>query len=379
MIKITNKQNCSGCHACASVCPKNCISMQRDEEGFLYPSVNENNCIKCGLCVRSCPILTPKESKKQESDIYACGAYSKRREIRKNSSSGGIFTLVAEQVINKGGIVFGASFDADFSVFHKSATTTNELAQFRGSKYVQSTIGNTYNEAKEHLDSGKLVLFTGTPCQIAGLYSYLNKEYDNLITQDIICHGVPSPMVWQEHLKAIEKQKSEQIESICFRDKSTGWTTYSFTSIFKNGRAYTTRDSQYMKAFLSNLCLRPSCYECAFKTKVRQSDITLADFWGIDNIMPEMNDEKGTSLILINSPKGKELFDAIKNDITYKETEMDEAIKYNSSAIKSASLPKNRNSFIVDVRNKGFEKASKKHLKTPFLIRLKRKIKSLLK
>ena len=379
MIEIINKKKCSGCYACVSTCPKNCISMQRDEEGFLYPSVNEKNCIKCGLCIKACPILIPSKSDKTEADVKAYAVCSEEKEIRRKSSSGGIFSLIAENVINKGGVVFGASFNGDLSVSHKSTETIDEIAQFRGSKYVQSTIGDTYKNAKEYLDDGRLVLFTGTPCQIGGLYSYLNKTYDNLITQDIICHGVPSPLVWQKYLQSLECRNGDKVTNIYFRDKRSGWTTYSFTAEFESRSIYSTRNCEYMKAFLSNLCLRPSCYDCSFKSKVRQSDITLADFWGIDNIMPEMNDEKGTSLVFVNSPKGQRLFDEIKAFTMHKEADINQAIEYNSAAIKSVAENKNRASFMKAVSKYGFGKKTERFLTPSFMVRLKRKIRSLLK
>ena len=381
MINIKQKEKCSGCHACESVCPKKSISMVNDSDGFLYPQIDSGLCIKCGVCVKSCPILSPKENIKIKEDMCAYGAYSNTKEIRRNSSSGGIFTEIATHVIKSGGVVFGAAFNDDFSVSHKMADSIEKLSMFRGSKYVQSTIGNTYNEAKSLLKEGKLVLFTGTPCQIGGLYSYLNKDYDNLITQDIICHGVPSPMVWQKYKEYQENKNGSKMQSVQFRNKDSGWKKFSMKLEYINGEKNFNDLGKdlFLKSFLSNLCLRPSCYDCSFKTDVRQSDITLADFWGIANVMPDMDNDKGISLVIVNSQKGKNLFKNIQDNITFQETNLDEAIKYNSAAVKSVNKPKGRESFIKHVEKNGFYKASKKHLGVGTVNRIKRMIKRIFK
>ena len=381
MINISDKSKCSGCHSCASICPKNCIEMVVDNEDLLYPQIDTSKCVNCGLCEKSCPIITRKEINKTENDISAFAAYTKNEEIRLNSSSGGLFTEIATYVINNGGAVFGAAFNEDFSVSHQSATTVEELAKFRGSKYVQSTIGNTYNEVKSILKEGKLVLFTGTPCQIGGLYSYLNKDYDNLITQDIICHGAPSPMVWKKYKEYQENKNGSKLQSVQFRNKDTGWKTYSVVFSFENGSKcmQKSENDMYIRSFISNLCLRPSCYDCSFKTAIRQSDITLADFWGIENVIPEMDNDKGNSLLLINSQKGKALFEKIKDNITYKEADLNEALKYNSAATQSVQKPQNRDLFISTIKKEGFEKIQDKFFKKTMLTKIKIKIKNFIK
>ncbi|MBO5439481.1 MAG: Coenzyme F420 hydrogenase/dehydrogenase, beta subunit C-terminal domain [Clostridia bacterium] len=381
MIYIENKEKCSGCHACVDICPKSCISMVSDNEGFLYPKVDESTCIKCGLCVKACPIITPKERTKSIDGIKAYGAYSNTKEIRRYSSSGGLFTEIATYIINNGGVVFGAAFNEDFSVSHKMVDTIEGLSVFRGSKYVQSTIGNTYKEAKELLTEGKLVLFTGTPCQIGGLYSYLGKDYENLITQDIICHGVPSPMVWQKYKEYQENKNNSTINAVQFRNKDSGWKSYSVVLGFDNDKEYRQKSGNdlYIKSFLTDLCLRPSCYNCSFKGKVRESDITLADFWGIENVIPEMDNDKGISLMLVNSLRGQALFEKIKDNVTYKETDLDEALKYNSAAVESVTKPKNREKFIRTVNNQGFEKASKKYLGVGTISYIKRILRKILR
>ncbi len=382
MITIEEKKNCSGCHACKSACPKNCISMKADEEGFLYPVIDKEQCIDCGICEKICPIITPVENIKKESDIVAYAAYTKDENIRLNSSSGGLFTEIATHVITRGGVVFGAAFDSDLAVRHRFVENIEELSIFRGSKYLQSTIGNAYHESEEFLKSGRMVLFTGTPCQISGLYSYLKKPYDNLITQDIICHGVPSPAVWQKYIDHIEKNTDSNVKSVFFRDKTNGWKKYSVRVSFENEKESRTgmNKDYYMRSFLSDLCLRPSCYNCNFKDKIRISDFTLADFWGIQNIIPEMDDDKGTNLIFVNSQKGKQIFDSIKSNIVYKAVDMDEAIKYNPAMIKSAEMPKNRTNYMNSIYTERFDVVVKKYAnKTTLTKRVFNRIKRIIK
>lgn len=379
MIRITEKSKCTGCSACSSICPKQCITITADNEGFLYPVVNAELCINCGLCEKVCPILNGKTST-NEREIKAYAAINNNEEIRLKSSSGGIFTLIAESVIDKGGVVFGAAFDNDFKVIHKYTETKEGLEDFRGSKYVQSVIGETYKQAKNFLESGRIVLFTGTPCQIGGLYSYLGKDYDNLITQDLICHGVPSPMVWRKYLEYRESVSRASARRMSFRRKNCGWKTFSVSFEFSNNTEYVAKltDDPYMQAFLRNLCLRPSCYDCKFKTKHRQADITLADFWGAQNFLPEMDDDKGTSLIIINSDRGKDIFNKISNKTKFSEVNIEEAIKNNSSMIQSVVLPKKRENFIADIKAKPFNKVVDSYCKRKFINRLKGKLKSIL-
>lgn len=381
MINIVDKKKCSGCHACASICPKKCISMVYDREGFLYPTVDSESCISCSLCEMACPIITPKKTEKNGKDISAFGAYVKNEEILLKSTSGGIFTEIASCVINNGGVVFGAAFNEDFSVSHKMVDNVEDLSIFRGSKYVQSTIGDAYMEAKKQLDDGRLVLFTGTPCQIGGIYSFLNKDYENLITQDVVCHGVPSPMVWQKYKFYQENKFLSKTKDVQFRCKIPGSEGSYVVFNFENNDRYVKKgtDDLYMKSFVSNLCLRPSCFECNFKGKVRQSDITLADFWGVERVMPEMKSKKGISLVLVNSNKGSELFNKIQEKIEFKKASLDEALKYNASVVNSPNEPQAREDFIKITCADGFEASSKKYLKESFKAKFKKTVKRILK
>ncbi len=381
MIEINNKSKCSGCQSCYNACPKHCIEMKSDEEGFLYPSIDTSACINCGKCEKVCPILNGKTESPSALQIgYA--AYNKDDVIRFKSSSGGIFTLLAEYIIRHGGVVFGAAMTDDCKgVHHIIVESVDDLEKLRGSKYVQSSIEDTYKTAKQMLDLGKFVLFTGTPCQIGGLISYLGKEYENLYTQDIICHGVPSPLVWKEYVEIINTNDPNP-QKVSFRDKTTGWKSYSVKIDYKN-KIYKSlaSDDLYINGFLADIYLRPSCYECAFKTVNRQSDITLADFWGINNIHPKMDDNKGTSFVWLHTQKGKTLFENVIDKTTAVEIQPNDAIQHNNSAISSTVMNEKRKSFFQYFHNKRIDDAiyeyTKKNIKQrvrAFLSKIKHKV-----
>lgn len=360
MIKIIEKTKCCGCSACANKCPKKAIEMKEDEKGFKYPYVNKDLCINCGLCEKVCPIINAKRIT-NNPEAYAC--INKNDIIRKESSSGGIFTLIAEEILEKNGVVFGAAFDNNFKVQHVCVEKKEDLDILRTSKYTQSDILDTYRRAEDILKTGRLVLFTGTPCQIEGLRSYLMKEYGNLYTQDIICHGVPSPKVWDQYKKYRKKIDNEQPKNINFRNKDNGWSLFNLKFEY-NDKSYSKNQKEdlYMKAFLNNLSLRDSCYECSFKKYNRISDITLADFWGINNIDKQLNDNKGVSLVIINSEKGESLLKAIKEKTIIEKVDLDEAIKYNKSFVQSAEKNKNRDRFFEELEYKTFDELIEKNI-----------------
>lgn len=348
---IVEKAKCTGCFACLSICPTKSILMQADSEGFWYPKIDSTSCIECNLCRKCCPVISKENGSRSEKLVVA--AKSKNEASRLKSSSGGIFSLLSEAVLVQEGVVYGAALSEDCkSVFHVGINQKRDLWKLQGSKYVHSKIGNCYKEAKKDLESGRKVLFTGTPCQIEGLRSYLRKEYDNLYLQDVVCHGVPSPLVWRRYIEYREMQARGSVERIYFRHKKYGWNMFSLLLEFSNGRKYigNKREDLYLRGFLANLFLRPSCYQCSFKGLDRNSDITLADFWGIDNIFPNMNDDKGISAVMINSEKGGELFDKIKDKIIFQETEIAPALtEYNSAATKSVKVPLEREEFMSKI------------------------------
>lgn len=325
-----------------------------------------------------CPIINKAEI---DNIPIAYSCINNNETIRLESSSGGIFTLVAENILDKGGVVFGARFNDKFKLEHDFIKTKEELSKLRGSKYLQSKIGNSYNQAKKFLDSGRRVLFTGTPCQIAGFKSYLGKPYANLVTIDIICHGVPSPEVWRKYVEFREREAESSTQRITFRQKNEGWRRYSVSFLFKNDTEYREISSKdlYMKAFLKDVCLRPSCYQCEFKTLNRQSDITLGDFWGIESILPNMDDDKGTSLVFVNSNNGRKIFNCISNEMKFKEIDINEAVKYNPSAIKSVQKNPNRDSFFTDLDDLEFNQLVKKYCTDKLHTRIERKGKIILR
>ena len=348
MISIKSKYDCCGCEACAQRCAHNAISMKRDKEGFLYPIIDPNKCTKCDICEKVCPVINQKLP---SEPIKTYAAKNKDEIVRLQSSSGGIFTLLATKTINNGGVVFGAKFDEQWKVVHDYVETIEDLAKFRGSKYVQSRINDNYIKVEQFLKQGRQVLFSGTPCQIAGLKKYLIKEYKNLICVDIICHGVPSPMIWQKYKAQFELSYTS---SISFRDKSNSWKTYEVV-VSKDQKEVireTVGQNVYMKIFLSDLCLRPSCAICPAKDGKSKSDITIADFWGIQYIHPEFDDDKGCNLVLINSEKGLNFFNKLECDKI--ESDFNTAIKYNPSYYKSVSEPKYRQYFFDNFDKYGF-------------------------
>ena len=302
MIKLKEKESCCGCGACSSVCPKACIRLQKDEEGFTYPIVDETLCIECGLCEKVCPFLNKREA---HNILAVFAAKNISDEEREKSSSGGVFLHLAEMVLQEGGAVFGASFNQNFEVEHCCVEEMSVLDKISGSKYSQSRIGDSYLRAKKLLESGRKVLFSGTPCQIAGLKGFLGHDYDNLLAIDIVCHGVPSPLVWRKYIESLD---AKEISYVTFRNKKKGWTKYR-VQIFDSSEQKMIVDECYldnvfMKGFLKNIFLRPSCYKCQVKGCRSGSDITLGDYWGIENQHPEFFDEKGISVVFANTEKG---------------------------------------------------------------------------
>lgn len=348
MIIITDKQSCCGCGACVQKCPKQCIHLHEDNEGFLYPQVDTASCIDCGLCEKVCPIISPYESR---IPLQVFAAFNKDEEIRMQSSSGGIFTLLAENVLKEGGVVFGARFDEDWQVILDYTEAVEGLAAFRGSKYAQALTGVTFKQCEQFLNDGRKVLFTGTPCQISGLHHFLRKQYDNLITCDFVCHGVPSPKVWRMYLKEVTSEDNPAtVTDVQFRNKDKGWKAFRYKMSYNHRGKITTLSSHhddniYMRAFLKSISLRPSCHDCRVKQCRSMSDITIADYWGIWVNHPEMQDNKGTSLVLIQTQKGKDVFDNIP--VKSLETSYDEVLSFNQANVRSARPHPNRNRFFA--------------------------------
>ena len=324
MIQITDKKDCSGCGACANICPKNCIRMERDEMGFAYPTVDTDVCINCGRCETVCPILNPA---KENSPRAVLGAKNRDESVRSTSSSGGTFFELAKATISRGGIVYGCALDENLVARHIGVEAVDGLSALKGSKYVQSDVGTTYREAKKQLIEGREVLYSGTPCQIAGLKNYLGKEYDNLLLVDVLCHGVPSPGVFEDYLGYLADKFGSKPVSVNFRNKEKSWKRLYFEVKFENGKRYFTfcGYDRYMSMFLNNISLRPSCYDCHFTTVNRQGDITLGDFWGIGRKYPERDDDKGISLIIVNTEKGEKAYGEIAERMDAFDSDIDTA------------------------------------------------------
>lgn len=326
MIEVVDKKSCCGCAACVQSCPKSCISLQEDKEGFLYPLVDKENCIDCHLCEKVCPFLNVAENKKP---IVTLAAYNKNEQERQISSSGGVFILLAKETIRKGGVVFGAVFDENWKVKHTCAETMEGVYPMLQSKYVQSDVGMTYQEAEHFLKSGRHVLYCGTPCQISGLNRFLKRKYANLTLVDFLCHGVPSPGVWRKYvINELSKAARSAVVGkntvlslslnpvptfggIEFRDKTQrGWKKFSFVVRKKSAvqadknsvlLSYSHNENPYMKGFLSDIYLRPSCYQCKCKNGRSGSDLTLGDFWCVERLDDKIDDDKGLSLLLLNN------------------------------------------------------------------------------
>lgn len=333
MIDIIDKKDCMGCNACNVICPKQCITMPDDFEGFFYPQVDKDKCIECSLCLKVCPVISPKEPLADRYDTpLAYAAYHKNENIRLDSTSGGLFSAFAEYFFDKGGFVGGATYNEDYSVSHILTNDQSKLVELRSSKYLQSYTDSLYKDIKIKLKDNQSVLVCGTPCQINALHSYLEKNYENLITLDFICRGVNSPKVFKKYMNMLETRYKSKAKEIKFKDKTVGWHCFSMRVDFANGLRY-CKDRYHDAFFLGYLktgnFARPSCYTCKFKGFDRQSDITLADFWGIENIDKSMDQDKGTSLVLVNTEKGKRLFDQISSKIISKEFSFEQGVKGN--------------------------------------------------
>lgn len=372
MLPITE---CTGCSACANICPKNCISMVSDDYGFLYPQINNDKCVNCSICEKTCPVLNKKEQE-ISNEVISYAAKTNNENIRKQSSSGGIFSVIAENILENNGIVYGAAFDENFVVKHISVSSLDDLDLLRRSKYVQSDLNNSFKTVESNLKNGKPVLFTGTPCQVEGLLAYLKKPYDNLITMDFVCHGVPAPNVLKHYKTHLENQYKSSITNISFRDKSLGWKTFSMRVEFENGNVYCTAfgNDPYMKAFLANLDLRDSCYSCKFKNTKHKSDITVADYWGIDKTTPEIDDDKGLSLLLVNTEKGVSLLSDIEKELTLTKTDIEKILPYNPCIIKPSEKHFFRQYYLNTYTKGDFSKTVEKCLDPSYITRIKRKL-----
>lgn len=354
---FSENKECSSCAACENVCSKDAISMQLDKHGFLRPVIDEVKCIKCGLCKKKCPWIKKVQGPNcnfEHPITYA--AYAKDSSIRKESSSGGIFSILAIEILKQHGAIIGVAQLSPTNFQHLIIRNEEDLRKLRGSKYVQAAPGKIYRETKKLLQKNINVLFSGTPCQIAALYSYLGeRHYENLWTIDIVCHGTPSIKLLEKYNQEIEYRTNGKILYSKFRDKISGWKQFSMTQVIEchNGSIHyesnSLQNDLFLKLFLSNICLNSSCYNCKYNGIPRIADITLGDFWGIKKFHPEMDDDKGTSVVLINNSKGDTLFNRIKSQIIFCRSELNKAINNNPCILQSYSMNKKIFDFLKDI------------------------------
>lgn len=378
-MKTIIKEKCCGCAACANACPKQCISMSKDAEGFLYPKADASQCVDCGICERVCPFNQKEPLRSHEPLCYA--AMAKDEDIREKSSSGGVFSLIAKGFYASGGIVYGVAMDDDMKSCSMIRTSSADgLQKLRGSKYIQADVHDIYKAVKDDLEAGRQVLFSGVPCQIGALKLFLNKEYDNLYCVEVVCHGTPSPLLWKKYIDYLEKKYNGSVQSVGFRSKKTGWKKFSVAIDGNNfHQSKTLSEDPFLVMFLRNYCLRPSCYDCQAKKLASAADLTLADYWGIWITAPEMYDDKGTSLVMLQSDKGAELFERIKEFADHKETPFKEAVLYNAAYSKSCERPKQRDRFFDDLNTLPFDSVIKSYCSLSTKAKIKKLINKLSK
>lgn len=370
MINITEKPKCCGCAGCVNICAVKAITMKADHEGFLYPHVDEEKCTQCGLCDSVCPVINVKPETVIEQAAFLI--QHNDLDIRKESTSGGAFTAIAKNVLDKSGVVFGAGFNDDFVVVHQMVETIDGLKKFRNSKYVQSEIGETFTIAKHFLNEGRLVLFSGTPCQIEGLLQYLRKPFDNLITVDFVCRAVPSPLVWEKYKKM--RSKNRTIQSALFRDKNPYGYNYSQISMkFKDENIYFGVESDpYLRAFFDNISDRPSCYECRFKKRYRTSDITLWDCYNVHKFSKDFDEDGGTTRALVHSQKGKDIISAISGTCNILAIGPDDAVEGVYEIGKSTDYNPKHVAFFEDINAMSVEGFFKKYFPDTMKIKAER-------
>ncbi len=345
MIDQIPVENCIGCHACESICKSNAIQMGKNDEGFLYPSLNKDNCIQCEACLVVCPALAEIHFERfAQPTVYA--AWSQDNTTRETSSSGGIFSELSLAVLGSEGVVYGAAFDKNLTLCHRRINSEGSLLPLKGSKYIQSSLTGIFTDVRKQLKRGIEVLFVGTPCQVAGLNNFLQKDYPLLLTCDVICHGVPSPGVFEKYIHELEQNHGAQVTNIQFRTKPQGWREFFVDIQFDNGTNIQEYFAQnlYMKGFLADIFLRPSCYQCKFSRIPRVADITLGDFWGIWDFRPKWDNDAGVTALLLNSTKAEKIIPRLDN-IELKPAELNWVTDGNSSLTGSVTPHRSRKQF----------------------------------
>lgn len=350
MIEIKDKKDCCGCHACYSACPKQCITMKEDEEGFLYPHVDVSNCIECGLCEKVCPVQNP--IKLDEFEQRAVLFQHSDQQILRESTSGGLFTAIASWVIARGGVVFGAAYDGNLTIHHEGVTTFEDLKKFRNSKYAQSVIGDSFLQVRELLKQDRWVLFSGTPCQLEGLSKFLRKEYEKLVMVDLVCHACPSPKVFRKYIDHIKDTHNKDAKNVKFRDKVYGYK-YSLMTFYDQNDALWYKEGidtdVMMRAFFNNISPRPSCFACPSKKQYRVTDFTIWDCFDVDKFSKELDNDKGVTRSLMHTPKAFAIWEEIKKDGLSKEIPVEKAVEGVKEMYHSVEMHPQREAFFRDL------------------------------
>lgn len=343
--------HCCGCGACKQICPKKCIKMEENERGFLVPVVDKSKCISCGLCKKICPEIKENFEFNEVNAAYAI--VSKNNNIQKQSTSGGVFYIIAKYILENNGIVFGAAWQDKYNVSHIAVNNIKELIKLQQSKYIQSNTQNTFEEAKKYLKEKRIVLYSGTACQIQGLKSYLQKEYENLITIEVACHGVPSPGLFRKYIQWLEKKYRNIVVGYQFRnrDKHPGGEHFKSKVVFDNGKVkyFSIYKDPFYNAFLNGVSLRKTCYNCKYKNIKRVADFTLSDFWGIEKELKSFPAYYGCSAVLVNTRKAEEILEKIKCNIIYEKCDKDIIYKHNKSMIESCKRNKEEKFKSIDM------------------------------
>lgn len=376
MIEICSKVSCTGCSACLNICPHSAIDMLENTIGYIYPTIDADKCVDCGLCVKICPVNHPTEKK---SPLHAYAVYSKDERDRDTSASGGASSVIVSHILLDGGVVYGSVQNSCIDIKCERISELKDASKIKGSKYVQSPLGDNLRKAKKDLRDGRKVVFTGTPCQIAGLKAYLGKEYENLYTIDLVCHGVPSERLLKDNVNLILSKRKNDTElstlKVYFRDKNRNEKKmeYLFT-LSDDKRIHYTKlfpDDYYISGFISGLFFRQNCFSCPFAESNRVSDITVADFWGCKSLLPEMDENLGVSLILTNTERGVKLFDKIKNELIYEERPIEEAVCGNGQLMSASHQPVTYEAFQKAYQMFGYEESCRKFV-LPYIRNVKR-------
>jgi len=374
------KKDCCGCSACMNSCPKDCIKMKPDKEGFSYPVTDAAKCIDCGRCTKVCPVLNKN---KTDDRPKAYLVRHRNDDLRKTSTSGGFFAAAAEFVLKEGGCVFGVGFDENFRVRHSFIESMEDIKQFNRSKYVQSDVGFSYRKVKEFLAGGRKVLFTGTPCQVEGLLNYLGRDYDDLYTMDIICKGVPSPKFWRKYLHWQKKRSGKEIREVRFREKTYGYGSTTMRVVFDDGSEY---DEPYdvdpmLQFYSKEMISRPSCYNCHCKGKFRRSSFTAGDYWYVSGAAPRMDDGIGVSQVLVNNAKAAEAFEKIRKNLDVEELDFDNDSAINGGMMVASAKPSpRRDEMFADIDELSVHGLQKKYFPSTFKLknRIKRQIRPIM-